>query len=275
MPAESLHSALSTRVMVLSSFTVSESGVLSSYSTTAEYMPERRRLRTSSSPASTCSRLNTEPLALRRTIVLQRALTAPRMCPALKARNERQSNSRHLALSSFRSRFSNGQSISHSSSIARSFQAVRAGFTDSLISFISVSLCLHLPPGPAVDSLCASPLFAHLVSRGAHCNCTTFTHSPATSFSLVLSSVSSLDCFAFFLPFFNEWVHRVTAEVTSTDISLSQSVQFLVPFPPLPFIHKKRQTSMKRESMGMEIGLYKACSEVWHSCLNQLLTTFG
>lgn len=122
VPYESLLSALSTSVTVLSSFTVSESGVLSSYSTTAEYIPERSRPRTSSSPASIWSRLNTEPFALRRTMVLQRAFTAPRMCPALKARKERQSSSRHLALSSFRSRFSTVQSISHSSSIARRFR---------------------------------------------------------------------------------------------------------------------------------------------------------
>ncbi|TNN86301.1 hypothetical protein EYF80_003386 [Liparis tanakae] len=129
VPEESPHTALSTSLSVLSSFTVSASGVLSSYRTTAEYSPERRRPRTSSSPARIWSRLSTEPLALRRTMVLQRALTAPRMCPALKARKERQSSSRHLALSSLRKRFTTGQSISPRSSIARRFGLFHRGLS--------------------------------------------------------------------------------------------------------------------------------------------------
>lgn len=186
VPEESLHSAWSTSVKVLSSFTVSESGVLSSYSTAAEYIPERRRTRTSSSPARIWSRLSTEPFALRRTMVLQRALTAPRMCPALKARKERQSSSRHLALSSFRSRFSTVQSISHSSSIGTSFRAVRLCFTvvKSPLSLFLSPLPTTGPLGtrrrrtdPAVDSPCASPLSAHQHRHDHHhhhrCNRTT------------------------------------------------------------------------------------------------------
>lgn len=181
----SLHSAWSTSVKVLSSFTVSESGVLSSYSTAAEYIPERRRTRTSSSPARIWSRLSTEPLALRRTMVLQRALTAPRMCPALNARKERQSSSRHLALSSFRSRFSTVQSISYSSSIGTSFRAVRLCFTvvKSPLSLFLSPLTITGPLGtrrrrtdPAVDSPCASPLSAHQHRHDHHhhrCNRTT------------------------------------------------------------------------------------------------------
>lgn len=251
VPEESLHTALSTRVSVLSSFTVSESGVLSSYSTTAEYIPERRRSRTSSSPASIWSRLSTEPLALRRTIVLQRALTAPRMCPALKARKERQSSSRHLALSSFNNRFTTGQSISRRSPIARRILSC-VGRLHCRLSprFGSRTVCPHHPP--KFSSCVWFTLFTHC-KRTTPCS-QSAALSLSFSLSLWVCIVSLFPC---------EWVHRVGAEVTSTPSSQSKRVQFPVPFSPLPFIHKiknrhqwnERRWGRRLDSMGGTVKL--------------------
>lgn len=259
VPQESLHSALSTSVRVLSSFTVSESGVLSSYSTAAEYIPERRRPRTSSSPASIWSRLSTEPLALRRTMVLQRALTAPRMCPALKARKERQSSSRHLALSSLRIRFSTGQSISPRSSIARRVRLrVRASLT--LIS----SLCLHRPPNLRVLRWIhsASLLYPLIIPRIV--TALLFTLGPVTSLFLALLLwvwlIWVVSVFSFF--FMNgciasqrRWRQPIAA--------YHKTFSFPSPFPLCRSFIKK--TSMKRETMGLEIRPHVGYRGVWHS----------
>lgn len=92
-----------------------------------------------------------------------------------------------------------------------SFQGECVSFTVSIISCISVSLSVIPPPskpGEGARILLWLLLSAHLVSRGAHCNRTTFTHSPATSFclALFLSECFSSGLFLFFPFFFNEWV---------------------------------------------------------------------
>ncbi len=105
---------------MLSSFMLLVSEVRSSYKITAEYSPDFRRDLASSSPDRIWSKL-TEPFARLRTIVLQRIFTAPRRWPALNAKNDLQSKSRHFALSSFINLFKTLQFISQSSSIVTIF----------------------------------------------------------------------------------------------------------------------------------------------------------
>ncbi len=119
---------------MLSSFIVFVSEVRSSYKITAEYSPDFRRDLASSSPDRIWSKL-TEPFARLRTIVLQRIFTAPRRWPALNAKNDLQSKTRHFALSSFINLFKTLQSISQSSSIVTIFLLGRG--------LVTVKLCFN------------------------------------------------------------------------------------------------------------------------------------
>lgn len=116
----------------------------------------------------------------------------------------------------------------------------------------------HRPPNLQILRWIRLVASIRVSSRTLHPHYSLYAQSPLPFFPSLSVNVPSPGCYSFLLFFFfYEWVHRVTAEVTSSDSSLSHGAQFPVPFPPLPFIHKKKrkkqQTSMKREVMGWRL----------------------